>query len=1538
MNANLDNAVKPSLPAAPYVGMRPFEEGEKAIFKGRDEDVVLLSNKVFAARLTILYGPSGVGKSSLLRTLLIEQIEKQDARAIYFDEWRGENPAAMLRTRLLEAATKLGVPDADKGAPSLAHVAHLVVSADDRTLVLILDQFEEFFTAHATGLEALRTEVSGLVRAQGLDVRILISLREEHLAALEPFRTSIPELFGSTYRLEPLVPKGVRDAIVGPAEVFGVSYESGLVDELIKDLRGPQSASIPSQPAAKMELPTDLPILQLVCQELWTKASAKGLYPIPQYLYDALGRRQGIVKAYLRRVMPSDWSGRQLTAQILRYLAPPDGHKVALSARHLASVTELPVERVKSELERLSRPDVRVLRTRAYEQATLYELWHDSFVRILGPWRDDALWRWRLRRWSVRVVSTLALIAVAIGGALWWQDHRDFQRNVDYVWTDPNRTAEQKFDQVAHYLLWSRSGSSRFHDLAKELMDHERDLPAEYGVEKSGKEFITIPGSSEEWPLELRYSESRELDPYAFTLIWRWLARSLAEDWGIPAPLKMKLVADPAFPKAHVRLEGTKIEPLEFDLPTYEDKALISSQNISKPGGEFLQALITKWEPVEFMGPGGPWFVVPRWSLPAWKALGVVAIDGSGALAFRLRSEIQKKRLKRNHLLTADAVELLLRETRKEKPFTVDEARRIRGKRLTTDFQEFGRALTGLPSLLDRLASHPDSSSAEIADKIPAALHSLDFLSLSLPRSLQDPPGVPLRDVGAEREAGEAQKIHRAYEEVVVWLPEVEPDFRVYLGDKAKRWVLHADGRLKRPVMELMLRSTDDILRRFGAILPKVEFYVGYPVPADAFRIEIFSQDKDNKEAAPVHVSQGDVLDRLRSSLLFRAETYRAHLVTSDSVAQELGRLNKGLQSWLTARYSLTDLKLLLRGVIVASQDEIDRRQRAWQAKALDQPFDVPREHTIRHLDWLLASLVFWSRVDGRSLPDLVSHLRASQQSWFSGMPPASNNPTIRELIDQGFDALERDSIDEADAAFFRALKIDEQASVSSFLATYPQALEKRIRGKLFQECQEFRKASLTVEERADLEDLLAENGLDQRVEAADLRRLRLCLLANYPKNYVGARRTWATDIARMSGAPGTWPADDAAWFGVQLLTSFDALEQEKETAKTAFEYILSALPGLTANRAMEVLSALTATCLGEGPNRWCWELLPMLADSSKDPRTPIVIASALAETDPQQALRIVDVGKKRLDDSAVSEKDRSDLRDSADYTLARAYLSLDLIGSLDAGKLGEAETLLLRLQSVSALGGGPASALALLRQRQGRSAEAVSLLEAAINQWPDDINVHAARMMLALSQGDKEALSQTATIASSKIKDSSGQITGETEEFALLAALSLVISEGQGWERAAREFLRTRSRARPYIAMMVYSQMAGKDAQEAKHIIRRLWEEAEPDTWTTRLREGDQTAFHEMLIGYYLQHVPRDKVFSDLEDPRRFDASDLRHLPMSRQGLLCEAYLYDALLALANRDSARTRASLELTLGTNRSDFYEYHIAKYLLGTSKNF
>jgi hypothetical protein len=102
---------------------------------------------------------------------------------------------------------------------------------------------------------------------------------------------------------------------------------------------------------------------------------------------------------------------------------------------------------------------------------------------------------------------------------------------------------------------------------------------------------------------------------------------------------------------------------------------------------------------------------------------------------------------------------------------------------------------------------------------------------------------------------------------------------------------------------------------------------------------------------------------------------------------------------------------------------------------------------------------------------------------------------------------------------------------------------------------------------------------------------------------------------------------------------------------------------------------------------------------------------------------------------------------------------------------------------------------------------------------------------------------------------------TGETEDFAFAAALGLVISRAEGWERAAREFLGTKHRLRPYIAMMLYSRMFREAAREANQIIQRRWKDAEPENWSTRLREGDENFFREMLIGYYLRHVGRNKI-----------------------------------------------------------------------------
>ena len=50
----------------PYVGLRPYTEGDAPFFYGRDREHKLIVANLLASRLTVLDGPSGVGKSSVL--------------------------------------------------------------------------------------------------------------------------------------------------------------------------------------------------------------------------------------------------------------------------------------------------------------------------------------------------------------------------------------------------------------------------------------------------------------------------------------------------------------------------------------------------------------------------------------------------------------------------------------------------------------------------------------------------------------------------------------------------------------------------------------------------------------------------------------------------------------------------------------------------------------------------------------------------------------------------------------------------------------------------------------------------------------------------------------------------------------------------------------------------------------------------------------------------------------------------------------------------------------------------------------------------------------------------------------------------------------------------------------------------------------------------------------------------------------------------------------------------------------------------------
>src|SRR5256885_16830270 len=100
---------RPSAPAlaSPYKGLLPYTENDAQFFFGRDTDTDISGANLISSRLTLLYGPSGVGKSSVLRAGVVNTLQQRTREnmeergeaefiVVYFNNWKDEPVPALL--------------------------------------------------------------------------------------------------------------------------------------------------------------------------------------------------------------------------------------------------------------------------------------------------------------------------------------------------------------------------------------------------------------------------------------------------------------------------------------------------------------------------------------------------------------------------------------------------------------------------------------------------------------------------------------------------------------------------------------------------------------------------------------------------------------------------------------------------------------------------------------------------------------------------------------------------------------------------------------------------------------------------------------------------------------------------------------------------------------------------------------------------------------------------------------------------------------------------------------------------------------------------------------------------------------------------------------------------------------------------------------------------------------------------------------------------------------------------------------------------
>lgn len=412
-------------PSSPYKGLSPFGDSEldALLFFGRERDQEIVVANLIASRLTVLYGPSGVGKSSLLQAGVARTLRELPERplVVVFSSW-GDDPAEALARDLahaagVEAGTLL---DTIRSAEALHGDVYLV-----------LDQAEEYFLYHPEG-SAFEDGLAAVL-SEPLRANVLLSLREDALAKLDRFKGRIPNILGNYLRLDRLDRRAGQAAIVRPVERFhalggaAVEVEPVLVDAVLGQVAagriqhgfGGQGEVDGGASGVRIEAP----YLQLVMERLWDVERAEHSPRLRLATLERLGGSEQIVAEHLALALASLTPRQQdIAAALFNHLVTPSGAKIAHDVHDLAEYAAVDEAEALPVLESLAAN--RILRTVAEDSdvAAGYEIFHDVLAGVVLAWRtqhmaERALERERTtshrRHRRLALVALLALIALA---------------------------------------------------------------------------------------------------------------------------------------------------------------------------------------------------------------------------------------------------------------------------------------------------------------------------------------------------------------------------------------------------------------------------------------------------------------------------------------------------------------------------------------------------------------------------------------------------------------------------------------------------------------------------------------------------------------------------------------------------------------------------------------------------------------------------------------------------------------------------------------------------------------------------------------------------------------------------------------------------------------------------------------------------------------------------------------------------------------------------------------------------------------------
>jgi DNA-binding SARP family transcriptional activator/class 3 adenylate cyclase/WD40 repeat protein len=231
-----------ALAGCPYKGLARFEAADADNFFGRERLVAELLARVSETSVVAVVGPSGSGKSSLLRAGLLPAL----AAGVLAggDPWRTVALCPGARPTEELAARRRDLPSS--GAPR----------------AVLIDQFEETFTLGASPDEQVQFIDRLLALSREPATRVVLAVRADHLGRCAAHPELAAQLAGNDVLVGPMRDSELRRSVELPAQRAGLEIEPGLVEVIVGDVAGRAGA---------------LPLLSTALAETWERREGRRL-------------------------------------------------------------------------------------------------------------------------------------------------------------------------------------------------------------------------------------------------------------------------------------------------------------------------------------------------------------------------------------------------------------------------------------------------------------------------------------------------------------------------------------------------------------------------------------------------------------------------------------------------------------------------------------------------------------------------------------------------------------------------------------------------------------------------------------------------------------------------------------------------------------------------------------------------------------------------------------------------------------------------------------------------------------------------------------------------------------------------------------------------------------------------------------------------------------------------------------------------------------------------------------------------------------